>query len=304
VVVAAEDSHAFGHADRLAAVGQLAGGLAHEMNTPLGSISAHAEEALDLLAPSKLSAPNRDEVRRHLLLIMRQAQRCSRIATRLLQFARPSQFLGGSCPTDRVIDDSIELLMHAARAKGVNLLRTNLNPLPDAPLGQADLEQLLVNLLQNSIDACQAGDCVRIHGEATADQLTLVVEDTGTGISPETLNRIFDPFFTTKAVGQGTGLGLSVCLGIVASTGGSIEVRSAPGCGARVALALPLKPPAAEWAKPEIQQTAQEAAWPHPRRSRWRARYHQAARYSSLRRIIPLLVAGLLSFCLAACSVG
>jgi mono/diheme cytochrome c family protein len=302
VGVGAAEAPALGQADRLAAVGQLASGLAHEMNTPLGSISAHAEEAIDLLADQTLSPQNRDELRRHLLGIMRQAQRCSRIATRLLQFARPSHVQAESCPTDQVIDDAIALVTPEAQAKGVSLDRSDWNSLPHAPLGRADTEQLLVNVLQNGIDACQTGDLVRIRGEVAANQLLLVVEDTGTGISPETLKRIFDPFFTTKPAGQGTGLGLSVCLGIVTSVGGAIEVTSAPGCGTRVALALPLKPPPAAQPEPAVEEHEDLARKPRSRSPGWRQRYHQSVRGSSLRRIIPLVVAMTVSLALGACS--
>jgi two-component system NtrC family sensor kinase len=267
------------------------------MNTPLGSISAHAEEAIDLLAKPALNSQDRDNLRGHLIGIMRQAHRCSRIATRLLQFARPSRAFGESCPTDQAIDDAIELVAAKAELKGVSLDRSDVNPLPRAPIGRADLEQLLVNLLHNGIDACESGDLVRIHGEATLSQLLLVVEDTGTGISPHVLKRIFDPFFTTKPVGQGTGLGLSVCLGIVTSVGGSIEVKSAPGCGTRVAVAIPLKPPPAALREPEPEEHKPLSRKLRSRDAGWRRRYHQAVCGSSLRRIIPLALAmlGLLS---------
>jgi len=215
------------------------------MNTPLGSISAHAEESLELLEDSqdgRLTRQKAGELRGRLLAIMRQANRCSRIATRLLQFAQPERSVGGAtCHPDSVIAEVMELFTPAAKEKGVHVEPHIKGPLPNAPIGPSDLEQLLVNLIQNSIDACEHGDFVRIEVDATAAELRIVVADSGCGIPRDTLNRIFDPFFTTKPVGQGTGLGLSVCHGIVRITNGSIEVESSPGQGTRVTVLLPLE---------------------------------------------------------------
>jgi two-component system NtrC family sensor kinase len=234
-----------GRADRLANVGQLAAGLAHEMNTPLGSISGHAEESLDILehlGDGPLQHRQIADLRGRLLAIMRQANRCSHIATRLLQIAQPGRPTGATCQPSQVVDAVVELFIPASQENGIRFERSLGSELPDAPIGPADLEQLLVNLVQNSLDACVPGDTVRIDVTSCNGQLQFVVSDTGCGIERDTLNRIFDPFFTTKPVGQGTGLGLSVCLGIVRSVGGSIEVESGPGCGTRVTIMLPVRP--------------------------------------------------------------
>jgi two-component system NtrC family sensor kinase len=236
-------SSAFGRADRLAIVGQLAAGLAHEMNTPLGSISGHAEEALEILEESpngRLSQPRAKELGGRLLAIMRQANRCSRIATRLLQFAQAARPAVGQCRVGQVVAEVVELLASTAQEKGVHIDCSVADDLPVAPVGAPEMEQLLMNLLQNSLDACSSGGQITIQAAARARQLILTIRDTGCGIPHDVLNRIFDPFFTTKSVGQGTGLGLSVCHGIVRSTGGSIEVESAPGQGTRVTVSLPV----------------------------------------------------------------
>ena len=237
------NTEALGTADRLANVGQLAAGLAHEMNTPLGAISGHAEEALevlDYLHDDRLRTEKLADLRGRLLAIMRQAHRCSRIATRLLQFAQSARPMPEKGRTERVIDDVLQMFGPAAQEKEVRLDHVVESELPEAPIGAADLEQLLVNLVQNSLDASGPSDIVRIKAYARDGQLHLVISDTGSGIGRETLSRIFDPFFTTKPVGQGTGLGLSVCHGIVRSVGGSIEVQSAPGHGTRVTVMLPV----------------------------------------------------------------
>jgi two-component system, NtrC family, sensor kinase len=238
------DASALGRADRLANVGQLASGLAHEMNTPLGSISGHAEESLELLEQSQDGRLNRqqaDELRGRLLAIMRQANRCSRIATRLLQFAQPGRSVSVTSRPDAVITEVVELFAPAAKKRGIQVEPHIHDSLPNAPVDPTDLEQLLVNLIQNSMDACELGDSIRIDVDATDSEFRVVIADTGCGIPREALSRIFDPFFTTKPVGQGTGLGLSVCHGIVRSVNGSIEVESSLGEGTRVTVLLPIK---------------------------------------------------------------
>jgi two-component system NtrC family sensor kinase len=237
------ESVAFSRADRLASVGQLAAGLAHEMNTPLGSISGHAEESLEILQEfenGQFTRAKLADLRKRQLAIMRQANRCSRIATRLLQFAQPGRAMSGQCRAADVIAQVVELFAPTAQEKGIELDLQVETSIPDAPVGASEVEQLLVNLVQNSIDACKRGDTIRIETSADVEALWLIVSDTGCGIPGETLNRIFDPFFTTKPVGQGTGLGLSVCHGIVRSVGGAIEVESAVGRGTRVRVTLPV----------------------------------------------------------------
>jgi two-component system NtrC family sensor kinase len=236
------DSAALGRADRLASIGQLAAGLAHEMNTPLGSISAHAEESLeeiDRLQRERTPDQPLADLRAHQMAIMRQANRCSRIASRLLLFVQSVRPAIRKCRADEVIQDVIQLFVPSAQAKSVRLERTIDGKLPDVLIGPSELEQLLVNLMQNSVDACDTGGSVRLTASAHDDHATFLIEDTGCGISDEDMNRIFDPFFTTKPIGQGTGLGLSVCLGIVRSARGTIEVDSVPGRGTRVQVSLP-----------------------------------------------------------------
>jgi two-component system NtrC family sensor kinase len=237
------DPVALGRAERLASVGQLAAGLAHEMNTPLGSISAHAEESLEIidhLQDGCLTSQATADLRSRQLAIMRQANRCSRIASRLLLFAQSARPVGGKSRPEEVINDVIQLFVAAAQAKGVRLDRRVGGQLPDVLIGPSELEQLLVNLIQNSLDACEQGETISIEGSAHDGQLHVAIADTGCGISQKSLSRIFDPFFTTKPVGQGTGLGLSVCLGIIRSVRGTIEVESAPGHGTRVRVTLPV----------------------------------------------------------------
>jgi two-component system NtrC family sensor kinase len=245
------------------------------MNTPLGSISAHAEESLEILdhlRDGRLGREKLDDLRGRLMAIMRQANRCSRIATRLLQFAQPPRAMGAACRPQQVLTQVVELFSPTAHERGVHLDQQCEDNLPAAPVGPAELEQLLVNLVQNSLDACARGDCIRIEvrlgGTAGAAcptdhaSIQLVVTDTGCGIPHSVLKQIFDPFYTTKPVGHGTGLGLSVCLGIARSVGGAIEVESAPRHGTRVTVTMPLEPPAHDGV--EIQKACPAAARGQP----------------------------------------
>ena len=229
-------------ADRLAVIGQLAGGLAHEMNTPLASISAHAEESLEMLSGARLTPQQLAQLRERQMAIMRQAHRCSRVASRLLQFADPARPAGERAAPPPVVGEVVQLLAPSAEQRGVQLDAVLQEPLPAAPLAPAELEQLLLNLVQNAVDACQTGGRVRIEAASTDGELQFIVTDTGCGMSRDLLPRIFDPFFSTKPIGQGTGLGLSVCYGMVRAVGGSIEVESAPGRGTRVMVRLPCEP--------------------------------------------------------------
>lgn len=241
---ASANPDALGRADRLANLGQLAAGLAHEMNTPLGSISGHAEELLEIIEAARDGQVDRaaaQDIRARLMAIMRQANRCSRIATRLLQFAQAARPHLDHCHFRPVVNGVVELLASAAKKKGVHITSEITDDLPAAPLGEPEMEQILLNLLQNSLDACDHGGQIAIEASANNGHLSFSVKDTGSGIPRDVLDRVFDPFFTTKPVGQGTGLGLSVCHGIVQSVHGSIEIESAPDRGAQVTVKLPLE---------------------------------------------------------------
>jgi two-component system NtrC family sensor kinase len=195
-----------------------------------------------LLQADRLTSSDLADLRRRLHAILRQTHRCSRIASRMLQIAQPRRAVCECCEVAPVIEDVLDLFRLTAHRRAVELESSLPADLPTAPLGPADLEQLLVNLVQNSLDACNGPSRVCIEAAADDQQLRLTVTDNGVGITEDVLHRIFDPFFTTKPVGQGTGLGLCVCHGIVQTVGGAIEVTSAPGQGTRVTVSLPLQP--------------------------------------------------------------
>ncbi len=228
--------------DRLALIGQLAAGLAHHMNTPLACVAAHAEECLELLDRSEQSLPKEvaEELRGRLLAIVRHTVRCAQYTQQLLQFARPPSRIVGYARIATALEDTRLLLKPVAESRGVRLEVKQPPANVVASISPPDVEQLLVNLVHNAIDACDQGGLVRINATVEGDYVRLVIEDNGCGIAPEHLPRVFEPFFTTKPEGSGSGLGLSVCHGIVRAVGGTIDITSRQGFGTKVTVRLPL----------------------------------------------------------------
>ncbi|HEY7540814.1 MAG TPA: ATP-binding protein [Methylomirabilota bacterium] len=214
--------------EKLAALGTLAAGLAHELNNPIGIISTRAE--LMLLDAESKSLP--DDLAEDLRVIHWHSQRVARITQGLLSFARSPAGQAGRVDLNRVVDETLLLVEKTIVKDGVRIQRALT---PDLPMiwGDANaLQQVVVNLLTNAHDAVRTGGDIFIETRAAAGppgSVQLVVRDTGAGIPPEVLGKIFDPFFTTKA--EGTGLGLSITYGIVRDHRGTVDVRSAPGEG-------------------------------------------------------------------------
>lgn len=214
-------------AEKLAGLGTLAAGLAHELNNPIGIISSRAE----LLLLESGSEPLPAGLREDLEVIHRHAQRVARIAQGLLSFARHSSGRPGLVDLNHVVDATLLLVEKLIVTGGVTLKRALAPDLP--PIwGEANaIQQVVMNLLTNARDATRAGDEISVETarDAADGAVRLIVRDTGAGIPPELLPKIFDPFFTTKA--EGTGLGLSISYGIVRDHHGTVDVQSQPGEG-------------------------------------------------------------------------
>jgi two-component system NtrC family sensor kinase len=225
--------------EKLAAVGQLVSGVAHELNNPLASVMAFAQ----LLLAAPMSA---EQDRPAIDAIHQEAKRAAKIVSNLLTFARQHQPERRVTDLNRVVEDSLELRRYALRIANVEV-RSDLDP--DLPLTWADpfqLQQVLLNLVSNAEHAMAKWDGPRAITIATSrldDQLVIRVSDTGPGVPSEHQRRIFNPFFTTKPVGEGTGLGLSISDGIVREHGGKIRLESSEGAGASFVIELPLVPP-------------------------------------------------------------
>jgi PAS domain S-box-containing protein len=214
--------------EKLAALGTLAAGLAHELNNPIGIISSRTELMLLDAESSGLSPGTVEDLR----VVHRHAQRVARITQGLLSLSRSSSGQTGRVDLNRVVEETLLLVDKTITKDGVRL-RRNLAPNLPPIWGDANaLQQVVMNLLTNARDAVRGGGEISIQTRALADPSSgaqLVVHDTGLGIPPEILPKIFDPFFTTKA--GGTGLGLSISYGIVRDHQGTVDVRSRPGEG-------------------------------------------------------------------------
>jgi two-component system NtrC family sensor kinase len=225
--------------ERLASVGRLAAGLAHEVGNPIAAIIGMQEL---LLEGGLTDAESRDFLDR----MRKETERINRILRDLLQFARPAApdtRSGEPGNVEVAVHDTVTLVSPQKSMKAVNLA-VDVHPgLPLVPLPREQLIQVLLNLLLNAADACGQDGHVAVKAEPHEGGVRLSVEDDGPGIAPEVADRLFEPFVTTKDVGKGTGLGLAVCRGLVESAGGSITVDTTTRLGARFVIDLPRATP-------------------------------------------------------------
>ncbi len=214
--------------EKLAALGTLAAGLAHELNNPIGIITSRTE----LMLLEAESRPLPEDLGEDLRVIHRHAQRVARIAQGLLSFSRHSSGEQGRVDLNQVVDETLLLVEKTIVKEGVALRRALAPGLPPIWGDANALQQVVMNLVTNARDAVKDGGEISVETSATTEPaggVRLVVRDTGPGIPPEVLPKIFDPFFTTKA--EGTGLGLSISYGIVREHQGIVDVQSRPGEG-------------------------------------------------------------------------
>jgi PAS domain S-box-containing protein len=231
--------------DRLASLGTMAAGVAHEINNPLAVVLAYASLLLERLEGSDTVAkvkPSVDEVVEPLKEMMTAARRIANIVRDLKSFARPRPRPDGEADVARAVAWAVRTTSHELRHRA--RLVTAVADVPAVRLDEARLGQILINLLINAAQAIAPGNVannevsVRAHTDGQ-DRVVIEVHDTGSGMSPEVQKRVFEPFFTTKSMGVGTGVGLSLSSGIVHSAGGDIEVESAVGKGTTFRVALP-----------------------------------------------------------------
>jgi len=222
-------------AEDLASVATLAAGLAHEIGTPMGVISGHAE-ALEPLVDDERG-------RWRLRTIRDQVERISRIIQALLNMARPHETVRDPVELEPLLDTTLSFLNVKLKRRQV-VVERDYEPVPSV-LGDAEkLQQLVLNLALNAADAmAEEGGTLRVAlRSGPEDTVELVVADTGPGIADDEIERVFEPFYTTKPAGEGNGLGLVVAEGIVVDHGGRIDVESPPGEGARFIIRLPVAP--------------------------------------------------------------
>jgi C4-dicarboxylate-specific signal transduction histidine kinase len=226
-------------AGKLATLGELTTGVAHELNNPLNNIGLFMGNAIDQI---ELGAFDHERVVADLEKAMEQVRKATEIISHLRTFGRAAAVTLERVDIDEVIERSLSLVREQLRTRGISVsfdLRRDSLVVLGNPI---QLEQVFINLLTNARDALADSERkeIRLRSALDGDTVRITCEDTGPGIDPGLEQRIFDPFFTTKEVGSGTGLGLSIAYSIVQEHGGSIAVRSRPGQGATFEVELPL----------------------------------------------------------------
>jgi signal transduction histidine kinase len=218
--------------EKLAGIGQLAAGIAHELNTPLASIAGYAEEL------AELSRGNGEKIVRYTEVIRSQTDRCRGITQSLLNFARKSDVRLQPVDVNAVLKEAVDYLRFKKRVERMDIV-TGLRPVPDVQADPGQLLQVFLSILMNAVDAVEGrGGTVTVRSEAS-DGVRVTIADTGCGIPAENLKKVFEPFFTTKEPGKGTGLGLSLSYGILKQLGGGIDLKSEAGKGTEVTITLP-----------------------------------------------------------------
>jgi two-component system NtrC family sensor kinase len=221
--------------DRLASIGELASGIAHELNNPLTSIIGFSQ----LLMEKDVATEFKDDLQ----LVHSEAQRAAGIVKNLLTFARKHAPVKQLTQVNSVIDDVLKLRAYEQKVNNIEVVRQLESALPQVMIDHFLMRQVFLNLVINAeyfMASTNNKGVLTITTKKVDNMVKVSIADDGPGISRENLNRIFNPFFTTKEVGKGTGLGLSICHGIVAEHGGKIHARSQPGKGATFIVELPL----------------------------------------------------------------
>jgi len=228
--------------ERLVGAGFLASGVAHEINNPLSVIMTAAyglEMRLDDSALAHLNESDRNDVREYLSLVQSEAERCERITKKLLDFSYGKLEERNRYDITAIVQEVAGMTGHLSRYQDRKLTVNRSVPL-HAWVNAAEIKQVLLNLIANALDATTTGGYVDVSLHEHPDEVEIVVEDDGCGMTPEQQRKIFEPFFTTKDVGKGTGLGLSITHRIVRDHGGTLEVESpGTGQGSRFTLRLP-----------------------------------------------------------------
>ncbi|MBI5696031.1 MAG: HAMP domain-containing protein [Nitrospirae bacterium] len=221
--------------ERMAAVGQLAAGLSHEIDNPIGVILGFAEYLLE-------DMPAGDPRREDLVTIVEESKRCKNIVRGLLDFSRPPVLGVVSTDIYEVVRRTVDAVRSQPIFKKVRITTEAVDGIPAIMADPGRLRQVFMNLMINSAQAmAEGGDLnVSVVHEPGAEAVRVVFSDTGTGIPPENLDKVFDPFFTTKRAGEGTGLGLAICARLLDEQGGTIQAESGPGPGATFTVTLPV----------------------------------------------------------------
>ncbi|HEX8503341.1 MAG TPA: ATP-binding protein [Pyrinomonadaceae bacterium] len=246
ITTLAEVQEQLARSRRLATIGQLAAGVAHEINNPLAAITTCAEATLRDLKDDPDTAVRAQERQWDYYLeeIVRQALRCKQITRGLLDLSRQKRARRDPVELNRVVAQAAQVFERRGQEAGAGVEVSADPAVGEVATDEAMVRQILDNLLSNALDALGGGGgSVRVSTVLDGERVRVEVEDTGAGIAPETLARVFDPFFTTKDPGRGSGLGLAISLTLAEALGGALTVESKPGKGSRFRLWLPRRTP-------------------------------------------------------------
>jgi two-component system NtrC family sensor kinase len=224
--------------EKLASMGQLAAGVAHQLNNPLGTILLFSDILLQ-------DMPEDSDDRKDVEMIAQEARRAKEIVTALLNFARQQKVWAQLTSLDEMLHDLIERARQQPAFDRIQIAEHIAPDLPQIEADPAQLPNIFVNLMDNAVDAMPDGGTLTIQADPSPDRQSVVIQvkDTGYGIPPENIKKLFSPFFTTKPVGQGTGLGLSIAYGVVKMHLGTIQVNSEIGKGTTFTITLPVRLP-------------------------------------------------------------
>jgi len=240
---------------KLASVGELAAGVAHEINNPVAIMVEEAGWIEDLLEEEDLrESENLSEFLRALNQIHIQGKRCKEITHKLLSFARKTDSRVHEIDLNELVEEVVGLSAQQARYNNVEIRVDLQESLPPMRMSPTELQQVLLNLINNALYAMDGrGGVIDVVTRRKEDHVLIEVSDTGPGIPEANLGRIFDPFFTTKPVGKGSGLGLSICYGIIKKMDGDIDVRSMVGEGTTFTVQVPIQPDRIDTLEPRTE---------------------------------------------------
>jgi two-component system, NtrC family, sensor kinase len=229
-------------AGKMASIGELAAGIAHEINNPVAIMVEEAGWMEDLLDEEELKkSQNVEEFRRSLKQISLQGVRCKEITHKLLSFARKTDPVHHEIQVNDIIEEILSICDQRSKFSNIRIQTELDGSLPNISASPTELQQVFMNLINNAIDAMgSGGGLLEIRSGVEGDKVVVDVADTGHGISKEVISRMFEPFFTTKPVGKGTGLGLSICYGIIKKLGGNLTVDSSVGLGTTFHVYIPI----------------------------------------------------------------
>jgi two-component system NtrC family sensor kinase len=240
------------HASKLASIGELATGVAHEINNPLAIITATSGVVRDMLDPQFGMAAEPDDIIKEIDIIESAAFRAGKITRQLLDFGHDYKPSLSLCNVNALLDEVINgVKAREFKVANIDIIRDYDPDIPQTLLDTDQIRQVFLNIINNAGDAIAGAGSITISTATRDEHIRITIQDTGTGMTETEISKIFDPFFTTKEIGKGTGLGLSVSLSIIESLGGSIAVQSLKGQGSSFTISLPIK------AKQDIPSTLQ-----------------------------------------------